>query len=90
MKITSVMKQRLMSAVSTVLVRWGVPRNQMDERIKKVGRGFLLVSILFVVPCAVWTDSLSSLVKIVLQLGFALCMFAGVLLAFDDGKLPPR
>lgn len=73
-----------------LLTRYGVPENQVKERTRKVGRGCLLVSILFVLPCAVWTDTLSPLVKIVLQLGFAACMFPGVQLGFDEEKPPSR
>ena len=83
-------KQWLEARVMALLARRGIPQNKLKAQTRKVGQGFMLISILFVLPCAVWTDTLSPLVKIVLQMGFAACMFLGVLLGFDEEKPPSR
>lgn len=63
----------------------GVPERELQNCVKKIGRGLLLTSILLIVPLVI-IDDVPLAMKIGLQLGYALLMCAGLLLAFDEEK----
>ena len=65
--------------------RAGVPESEVHEKVKKVGRGLLLTSIMLIVPLVMF-DNVPLAVKIALQMGYALLMCGGLLLAFDEDK----
>lgn len=81
-------KQKAEGMALTVLRRAGVAEPQLHARMRKTGRGFLLASILFIIP-QVALDTVPVAAKVGLQIIYGLMVIAGVLLAFDEEK-PPR
>lgn len=81
-------KQKAEGMALTALRRAGVPEPQLHARMRKTGRGFLLASILFIIPL-VALDNVPVAAKVGLQIIYGLMVIAGVLLAFDEEK-PPR
>ena len=81
-------KQKAEGVTTDLLRRAGVPEQQLHARMRKTGRGFLLGSILFLIPL-VALDNVSVWAKVGLQIIYGLMVIAGVLLAFDEEK-PPR
>jgi hypothetical protein len=62
-----------------------VPEAQWPERVKKTGRGMMLLGVATVVPLLL-VDDISLPVTIVLQLCYAALLCVGVILAFDSKK----
>jgi heme/copper-type cytochrome/quinol oxidase subunit 4 len=81
-------KQKAEGVMTDLLRRAGVPEQQLHARMRKTGRGFLLTSILFIIPL-VALDNVPVAAKVGLQIIYGLMVIAGVLLAFDEEK-PPR
>ncbi|EOV9576591.1 hypothetical protein ACN5LO_004038 [Cronobacter sakazakii] len=80
------MKKRAEALTCSLLRRVGVPEQQLAARSKKTGERMLLCSILLIVPLIIWDMPL--VIKIILQLGYAIMMCVGILLAFDEEKKP--
>lgn len=76
-------KQGTEKLVIDLLRRSGVPEAQLHNRMRKAGRGLLLLSVLFIIPLII-LDHASLWATILLQAiyGFLVCL--GVLLAFDE------
>lgn len=81
-------KQKAEGMTTDLLRRAGVPEQQLHARMRKTGRGFLLGSILFLIPL-VALDNVPVWAKVGLQIIYGLMVIVGVLLAFDEEK-PPR
>lgn len=77
------LKLRTEKLATDVLRRAGVPETQLHSRMRKTGRGFLLGSILFIIPLVMF-DDVSLWLKITLQVLYLLLVSTGVLLAFDE------
>ncbi|EKA0987727.1 MULTISPECIES: hypothetical protein [Enterobacteriaceae] len=80
------MKKRAEALTYSLLRRVGVPEKQLSAYSKKTGERMLLCSILLIVPLIIWDMPL--VIKIILQLGYAIMMCVGILLAFDEEKKP--
>ncbi|MBN3263016.1 hypothetical protein [Pectobacterium brasiliense] len=70
--------------INRVLSAQGYSQKDQPAIVKKIGRGFLLLSALIIVPLLIW--ELPLIVQIGIQLLFAAGMFIGSLLAFDEEK----
>ncbi|MBK0018877.1 hypothetical protein IAE50_20870 [Kosakonia sp. S42] len=81
-------KQKAEGLTTNLLRRAGVPEQQLHVRMRKTGRGFLLTSILFIIPL-VALDNVPVAIKVGLQIIYGLIVIVGVLLAFDEER-PPR
>lgn len=62
-----------------------VPESQWPDRVKKTGRGMMLLGVATVVPLLL-VDDISLPVTIALQLCYAVLLCVGVILAFDSKK----
>lgn len=69
--------------VTGLLRKSGVPDNQLCEQMKKTGRAMIIASVLMIVPLLVF-DSLPLIVKILLQVSYAVLLCPGAMLAFDE------
>ena len=69
--------------VTGLLRKSGVPDNQLREQMKKTGRAMIIASVLMIVPLLVF-DSLPLIVKILLQVSYAVLLCLGATLAFDE------
>lgn len=78
-------KQKAEGVMTDLLRHAGVPEQQLHARMRKTGRGFLLGSILFLIPL-VALDNVPVWAKVGLQICYGLMVIAGVLLAFDEEK----
>jgi len=78
-------KKRFEAMVSRAVLRHGVPESEVTPCVRKIGRGLLLTSIMLIVPLVMF-DNVPLAVKIGLQIGYALLMCGGLLLAFDEEK----
>ncbi|SFU20812.1 hypothetical protein SAMN05192562_11361 [Kosakonia arachidis] len=76
-------KQSAEKLVTGFLRRAGVPEAQLHSRMRKTGRGLLLLSILFIVPLII-LDHASLWAIILLQVIYGSLVCLGVLLAFDE------
>lgn len=68
-----------------LLLKAGVPEQQLPARIKSVGGYMILVSIVAVVPL-VFLDNVPVAVTIILQLIYAALMCIGLTLAVEEKK----
>ncbi|NCH97999.1 hypothetical protein [Cronobacter dublinensis] len=80
----AILRNLLKGVVSYALIKHGVPQHELSARCKKTGERMLLLSILCIVPLLLWDMAL--IAKIALQIGYALLMCAGLLLACDEEK----
>jgi hypothetical protein len=69
--------------VSGLLKKAGVPDSQLQDKLRKIGRGMLLVSILMIVPLLMF-NNIPLVFTITLQMVYATLMCIGVILSFDD------
>lgn len=69
--------------VTGLLRKSGVPDNQLREKMKKTGRAMIIASVLMIVPLLV-IDSLPLIVKILLQVSYAVLLCLGAMLAFEE------
>lgn len=76
-------KQGTEKLVSDLLRRSGVPEAQLHNRMRKVGQGLLLLSVLFIIPLII-LDHASLWATILLQAVYGVLVCLGVLLAFDE------
>lgn len=76
-------KQSTEKLVIDLLRRSGVPEAQLHSRMRKAGRGLLLISVLFIIPLIIM-DHASLWATILLQAIYGVLVCLGVLLAFDE------
>lgn len=77
-------KQGTEKLVIDLLRRSGVPEAQLHNRMRKAGRGLLLLlSVLFIIPLII-LDHASLWATILLQAIYGVLVCLGVLLAFDE------
>lgn len=76
-------KQGTEKLVIDLLRRSGVPEAQLYNRMRKAGRGLLLLSVLFIIPLII-LDHASLWATILLQAIYGVLVCLGVLLAFDE------
>lgn len=76
-------KQSTEKLVIDLLRRSGVPEAQLHNRMRKAGRGLLLLSVLFIIPLII-LDHASLWATILLQAIYGVLVCLGVLLAFDE------
>ena len=76
---------RVKSVAATMLLKAGVPEQQLRTRMKSVGQNMLLASTLAIVPLVMF-DDVSVAVKIILQLVYALLICGGVILTVEEKK----
>ena len=69
--------------ITGLLRKSGVQDNQLREQMKKTGRAMIIASVLMIVPLLVF-DSLPLIVKILLQVSYAVLLCPGAMLAFDE------
>lgn len=69
--------------ITGLLRKSGVPDDQLREQMKKTGRAMIIASVLMIVPLLVF-DSLPLIVKILLQVSYAVLLCPGAMLAFDE------
>ena len=77
------LKRHAERAIHHVLRVRNVPESQWPDRVKKTGRGMMLLGVATVVPLLL-VDDISLPVTIALQLCYAVLLCVGVILAFDD------
>ena len=76
-------KQSTEKLVIDLLRRSDVPEAQLHNRMRKAGRGLLLLSVLFIIPLIIM-DHASLWATILLQAIYGVLVCLGVLLAFDE------
>lgn len=76
-------KQSTEKLVIDLLRRSGVPEAQLHNRMRKAGRGLLLLSVLFIIPLIIM-DHASLWATILLQAIYGVLVCLGVVLAFDE------
>ncbi|TDT50899.1 hypothetical protein DFO53_4630 [Enterobacter sp. AG5470] len=76
-------KQGTEKLVIDLLRRSGVPEAQLHNRMRKTGRGLLLLSVLFIIPLIIM-DHTSLWATILFQAIYGVLVCLGVLLAFDE------
>lgn len=69
--------------VTGLLRKSGVQDNQLREQMKKTGRAMIIASVLMIVPLLAF-DSLPLIVKILLQVSYAVLLCPGAMLACDE------
>ncbi|AGN88240.1 hypothetical protein [Enterobacter sp. R4-368] len=82
-------KQSTEKLVIDLLRRSGVPEAQLNNRMRKAGRGLLLLSVLFIIPLIIM-DHASLWATILLQAIYGVLVCLGVLLAFDEQEKSRR
>lgn len=81
----SKLKQHAESIALAVLRRRGIPEDRLHKQMRKTGRGFLLASIVFIIPLVTF-DHIDVWIKVALQFVYLVMVCLGVLLAFDETK----
>ncbi|QXZ21756.1 hypothetical protein [Lelliottia amnigena] len=81
----SVIKRTAEQYIHHILRARNVPEAQWPERVKKTGRGMMLLGVATVVPLLL-VDDISLPMTIALQLCYAVLLCLGVILAFDSKK----
>ncbi|CAI9405393.1 MULTISPECIES: hypothetical protein [unclassified Lelliottia] len=85
----SVIKRTAEQFIHHILRARNVPEAKWPERVKKTGRGMMLLGVATVVPLLL-VDDISLPVTIALQLCYAVLLCVGVILAFDNKKSDGR
>lgn len=76
-------KQSAEKRATGLLRRAGVPEAQLHNRMRKAGRGLLLLSVLFIIPLIIM-DHAGLWATVLLQAIYGVLVCLGVLLAFDE------